>query len=224
MMPALSYPGTSGATTTIRPMTEPERKAAIDSVKPMRNNARGMAALSILMAVMINFVNDPIAMLMPLFFGSVAIGLAVQARKSVKNVSKVLTNGTVTEIRTVPRKASARKGWEFGIYGAASSRALDAMLPDGVPASFTIVPETRHLLAVNGMPLRRPLLLTAPPGYMNTLPAAAAPQIPAATIRQVDEELPPPPDDWTERPCTNCGHNNPVNATFCEKCGTRITM
>jgi len=224
-MSAQSYPGMSGASTTVRPMTESERKAAVDSLKPLRNNARGMAGVSILMAVMINFVSNPVAMLMPLLFGFVALGMAIQARKGASNVDKVLANGTVTEIRTVPTRASARTGWQFGMYSAGNTRSLNGMLTNGVPASFTVMPETRYLLAVNGMPLRRPLQLMSVPGAVMPYAApAAVQQAQMALPMPVDQELPPPPDGWTGQLfCAKCGQKNKTDARFCEKCGTPIT-
>jgi hypothetical protein len=213
-------------------MTESERKAAVDSLKPLRNNARGMAGFAILMAVMINFVSNPVAMLMPLLFGFFSLGLAVQARKGAKNVSKVLANGTVTEIRTVPTRASARTGWQFGMYRAGNTRSLNGMLADGVPASFTVMPETKHLLAVNGMPLRRPLQLMSAPGAVMPYAAPAAVQqapwaapivAPMSAPMPVNQDLPPPPDGWTgQRFCAKCGQKSRADAMFCEKCGAPI--
>jgi hypothetical protein len=225
MMSAQNYPGMSGASTTVRPMTEPERKAAVDSLKPLRNNARGMAGFSILMAVMINFVSNPVAMLLPLLFGFVALGMAVQARKGAKDIGHVLANGTVTEIRTVPTRASARTGWQFGMYSAVNTRSLNGMLTVGVPASFTVMPETRHLLAVNGMPLRRPVQLMSAPGAVMPFAApAVVQQAPVALPMPVDQELPPPPDGWTgQQFCAKCGQKSPAGARFCEKCGATIT-
>ena len=231
MMSAQVYPGMSGASTTVRPMTEPERKAAVDSLKPLRNNARGMAGFSILMAVMINFVSNPVAMLMPLLFGAFALGLAVQARKGAGSVSKVLANGTVTEIRTVPTRTSARTGWQFGTYSAGNTRSLNGMLADGVPTSFTVMPETRHLLAVNGMPLRRPLQLMSVPGAVIFPPSQAVQQAPMVAPMAApmpppmlaNEDLPPPPEGWTGQLfCAKCGQKNQNNATFCEKCGFKL--
>lgn len=229
MMSAQSYPAMPGASTTVRPMTEAERKAAVDSLKPLRNNARGMAGFAILMAIMINFVSNPVALLMPILFGGFALGLAVQAKKGASNVSKVLANGTVTEIRTVPTRASARTGWQFGVYSAGNTRSVNGMLTDGVPASFTVMSETKHLLAVNGMPLRRPVLLMSAPGAV--MPYAAPPvfqQAPMAApmpaSMPVDQELPPPPDGWTgQQFCAKCGQKNQTSARFCEKCGAPIT-
>lgn len=224
MMSAQNYPGMSGASTTVRPITELERKAAVDSIKPLRINAVGMAGFSILMAVMINFVSNPVAMLLPLLFGFVALGTAIQARKGASNVSKVLANGTVTEIRTVPTRASARTGWQFGIYSAGNTRSLNGMFTDGVPASFTVMPETKHLLAVNGMPLRRPVQLTSAPGAAMPFAApAVVQQTPVALPMPVDQELPPPPDGWTgQQFCAKCGQKSPAGARFCEKCGAPI--
>jgi hypothetical protein len=233
MMSAQSYQGMSGATTSVRPMTESERKAAVDSLKPLRNNARGMAGVSILMAVMINFVSNPVAWLMPLLFGGVALGMAVQVRKGAGNVSKALANGTVTEIRTVPTRANARTGWQIGIYSAGNTRSLNGILTDGVPASFTLIPETKCLLAVNGMPLRRPLQLmsapgavmpyAAPPVYQQA-PTVAAPMPSAMPAPMpVNQDLPPPPDGWTGQLfCPKCGLKSRADAMFCEKCGFRL--
>jgi hypothetical protein len=203
-------------------MTDSERKAAVGTLRPLRNNARGMAMMSILMAVMINFVADPIAMLMPVIFGIASLGMAIKARKGVGSMSKMLATGTVTEIRTVPKRMSTGRGWELGMFYAMRSRALNGVLVEGVPASLTVLPETKHVLAVNGTPLRSPVQLISAPGAVMSIAPSAVQQAPIAASMPVDEELPPPPDDWVERSCQRCGQKNASNALFCEKCGMRI--
>lgn len=114
------------------------------------------------------------------------------------------------------------RGWELGMFYAVRSRVLNGILVEGVPASLTVLPETKHLLAVNGTPLRRPVQLMSAPGAVMPVAPSAVQQAPIAAPMPVDEELPPPPDDWVGHSCSKCGHNNPGNATFCEQCGTRI--
>lgn len=222
MTSAQMYPGMPGFSASTRPMTDSERKAAVGTLRPLRNNARGMAVVSIVMALMINFVSDPIAMIVPIFFGLASLGLAVKARMGAGSMSKMLATGTVTDVRIVPKRMSVGRGWELGMFYAAKSRVLNGMLVEGVPASLTVLPETKHLLAVNGTPLSLPVQLTSVPGAVMPIAPSAVPQAPTAAPMPVDEGLPPPPDDWAGRSCSKCGHNNANDATFCEKCGLRL--
>jgi hypothetical protein len=114
------------------------------------------------------------------------------------------------------------RGWELGMFYAVRSRVLNGILVEGVPASLTVPPETKHLLAVNGTPLRRPVQLMSAPGAVMPVAPSAVQQAPIAAPMPVDEELPPPPDDWVERSCPRCGQKNASNAIFCETCGMRI--
>ena len=107
MTSAQMYAGMPGFSTSVRPMTDSERKAAVSTLRPLRNNARGMAMVSILMALMINFVSDPIAMMLPILFGLFSLGMAVQVRRGAGKISKMLETGTVTEARIVPKLRSA---------------------------------------------------------------------------------------------------------------------
>jgi hypothetical protein len=222
MTSAQIYPGMPGFSASTRPMTDSEKKAAMGTLKPLRNNARGMAVFSIVMALMINFVSDPIAMMVPIFFGVASLGMAIQARKGAGRVGKMLATGTVTDVRIVPKRMSVGRGWELGMFYAAKSRVLSGMLVEGVPASLTVLPETKHLLAVNGTPLRLPVQLTSVPGAVMPVAPPAVSRAPTAAPMPVDEGLPPPPDDWAGRSCSKCGHNNVSDAAFCEKCGLRL--
>jgi len=219
---AQMYAGMPGFSVSVRPMTDSERKAAVSTLRPLRNNARGMAMVSILMALMINFVTDPIAMILPIVFGLASLGMAVKARKGVGSMSKTLATGTVAEIRTMPKRMSTGRGWELGMFYAMRSRALNGVLVEGVPASLTVLPETKHLLAVNGTPLRSPVQLMSAPGAVMPIAPSAVQQAPISAPMPVGEELPPPPEDWVGLSCPKCGHNNANNASFCEKCGVRI--
>ena len=205
-------------------MTDSERKAAVDTLKPLRNNARGMAMVSILMALMINFVTDPVAMIVPIFFGLASLGMAVKARKGVGSMGKTLATGTVAEVRAIPKRMSTGRGWELGMFYAMRSRALNGVLIEGVPTSLTVLPETKHLLAVNGTPLRTPVQLMSAPGAVMPIVTPTFQQAPIAPPMPMDEELPPPPEDWIERSCPKCGQKNAPNAVFCEKCGMRMPM
>ncbi|MBE0518929.1 MAG: zinc-ribbon domain-containing protein, partial [Thermoplasmata archaeon] len=33
---------------------------------------------------------------------------------------------------------------------------------------------------------------------------------------------PPPPDDWAQGACPQCGQSVPSGAVFCERCGFRL--
>ena len=220
MTSAQMYPGMPGSSASTRPMTDSEKKAAMGTLKPLRNNARGMAVFSIVMALMINFVADPIAMMLPIVFGLASLGMAIQARKGAGKIGKMLATGTVTEARIVPKRTS--RGWELGIFYAPKSRVLNSILVEGVPMSLTLLPETKHLLAVNGTPLSLPVQLVSAPGAVMPIAPPATPRAPTPAPMPVDEGLPPPPDDWAGRSCSKCGHNNVGDAAFCEKCGQRL--
>ena len=222
MTSAQMYAGMPGFSASVRPMTDSERKAAVGTLRPLRNNARGMAVFSIVMALMINFVTDPIAMIVPVFFALASLGMAVKARKGVGSMSKMLATGTVTEVRTVPKRMNTGRGWELGMFYAMRSRVLNGVLVEGVPASLTVLPETKHLLAVNGTPLRTPVQLMSAPGAVMPIAPSTFHQVPIAAPMPGDEELPPPPEDWVGLSCLKCGHNNATNASFCEKCGMRV--
>jgi hypothetical protein len=139
-------------------------------------------------------------------------------------MSKTLATGTVAEVRTVPKRMSTGRGWELGMFYAMRSRALNGVLIEGVPTSLTVLPETKHLLAVNGTPLRTPVQLMSAPGAVLPIATPTFQQAPVAAPMPMDEELPPPPEDWIERSCPKCGQKNAPNAVFCEKCGMRIAM
>jgi hypothetical protein len=150
--------------------------------------------------------------------------MAVKARKGVGSMSKTLATGTVAEVRAVPKRMSTGRGWELGMFYAMRSRALNGVLIEGVPASLIVLPETKHLLAVNGTPLRTPVQLMSAPGAVMPISTPTFQQAPIAAPMPMDEELPPPPEDWIERSCPKCGQKNAPNAVFCEKCGMRIAM
>ncbi|HMF30424.1 MAG TPA: zinc ribbon domain-containing protein [Candidatus Lokiarchaeia archaeon] len=98
------------------------------------------------------------------------------------------------------------------------------MLTDGVPASFAVKMENAHLLAVNGTPLRWPILLRLVPGAaMPPAAPAVAEQVPIAAPMTVDQELPPPQEDGVgQLLCANCGAENPAGARFCNTCGAPL--
>ncbi|MCJ7606779.1 MAG: hypothetical protein MUO94_02900, partial [Thermoplasmata archaeon] len=87
----------------VRSMTEGERQAMLAIPKPLRKNAMGMALFSMVMAIMVNFTDNQVALIMPLMFCFVSLGFAVQARKSAGTVAQALARGTVTEVRGTPR-------------------------------------------------------------------------------------------------------------------------
>jgi len=223
----MSYQGMQAPdfTVTTRLITPAERTAAEASLRPLRNNARGMAVMSIIMAVLVQFTYELMLVLVPLFFGLAGLGLAFQARKGAVNLGKALSSGTVAEIRATPRKAGIGRGLSFGPVGLMQTRELSAQLSEGVPASISVMPETKSLLAVNGVPLKRPLQLGIAPGTdLGALARSQDRSTQAMPVRQpAAEELPPPPEGWTgDVFCTRCGQKNSPMARFCQKCGATV--
>ncbi len=206
----------TGAT---RPMTEAETRAAKAIPKPHRNNAIGMSVVAMVMAVMVNFIEDEIALLMPLFFCFVALGLAIQARRNSGVVAESLVKGTVADLRGTPEWRKGR-GWGFGALSIPRGSELDKRLSDGVPASVTVLPDAKHVLSADGVPLKKPVPFVASPGFESMFASQAA--APAQAMATADDDLPPPPEDAGPSVCPQCGKGVPAAAKFCDMCGHRL--
>lgn len=216
-----------------RQMNDGERKALVGSIKPIRYNAIAMSILAIATAIMVNYAYDVIVLLVPLMFAAACIGLASQYRKSLKAASKMLSENAVPELRGVPTRKSMGRGWLLGPVTVVSSRELSKVMPEGVPATVTFFPERRVALSVNGVPLKKAVQITAPPGFGQGVGAHVPPATPAAHHAPPqakvqgppppDEDLPPPPDDWAETRCAKCGRVLPVGSSFCSSCGAKVT-
>ncbi len=222
MMSAQAYQATSPITMSIRPISEPERKTLKGVVRPMRLNAIGISAMAMLMAVLINFSPEPFAIVLPIFFGLMGLGLAFQARKSAGKIAAALDTGTVTDVKTVPNNKTAIGGWDFGTWSIGKDRQLMGMVVAGTPTSFAIVSDTKHLVSVNGNALKKPVAVVAPFGFQNA-PMAAAPMHSTQPMQAPsNEELPPPPEDWVTNSCPRCGAGVEDNMMFCPGCGFRV--
>jgi hypothetical protein len=196
-------------------MTDAERQAVKTIPRPLRANAIGMALVSMVMAIMINFVDNPVAVFMPLLFGFVGLGYAIQARKSSGSVAQAVAKGTVTEVRVTPRWMGAR-GWQVGTFSIPRSKHVEGLLVDGVPATVGIVPEAKRVVSVGMTTLRKPVTLIAPSGFESTLVSAAPVQAPPV------QDVPPPPEGWAQMSCPQCGQGVSGDVLFCEKCGYRL--
>ena len=74
----------------------------------------------------------------------------------------------------------------------------------------------------NFAPMKEPIPFFAAPGFENLLMAYSAPaDTQLATQTSVNQELPPPPDDWGARHRSKCGAALVAEAAFCGKCGSR---
>jgi len=206
---------------SVRPMTDAERQAVKTIPRPLRANAIGMSIVSMAMAIMINFVDNPVAMLMPLLFAFVGLGYAIQARKSSGSVAQALAKGTVTDVRTTPRWTGAR-GWEVGTFSVPRSKQLEGLLIDGAPATVSIVPEAKRVVSVNMTSFRKPVTLNAPAGFERTLVSSAPVQARWQAPTAPAQDVPPPPDGWAASACPQCGQSVSGDVMFCEKCGFRL--
>ena len=222
MMSPHGYQSSPGMSAAVRPMTDGERQALLAIPKPLRKNAIGMALFSMVMAIMVNFVDNPVALLMPLVFCFAGLGLAVQARKSAGTVAQATAKGTVTDVRGTPRWVKTG-GVDFGAFSVPRSNQMKRMLADGVPVTVTILPEAKRLLSVNGTILKTPLALIAPAGFENTLSSYASAEAPRQVPAAVDpQDIPPPPDDWAVSKCPRCGKTLADGAVFCDSCGFKL--
>lgn len=210
----------------VRPISPAEMKAAEASAMPLRTNAMGLAVLSMVMAVMVNFILYEWTVLVPVFFAALSLGTAFSAKSKMTAVGVFLDKGTVFEIRGVPEKRSMGRGWAFGPVSFTSTRGISSQLSQGSPASITIAPELKLLLAVNGAPLKSPADIMMAPGTdlaAHLRQMEAAPPMRSATQAKLQaEDVPPPPDDWAPRQCPKCGRAMPSEAVFCPWCGLRF--
>jgi hypothetical protein len=214
----LHYPGE-------RPLTMPEREALKRTTRSPKVNAVGLAVMSMAMAVMINFVEEPVALIMPIFFGAMSLGIAFQARGVSSSVARALERGTAAEWRHTP---SLRSGiWDFGAFYFNRAGHAKGLVTEGVPATVTLVPEAKRVLAVNGTVLSKPIDLRGAPGFPQNLIVAQAPapaQAPAwqAPVAPAAEDLPPPPEGWSGTSCPKCGRAVSADNAFCRGCGFRL--
>ena len=207
----------------VRPMTDAEMRSVKGISRPQRANAIGISVVAMVMAVMVNFVEDEIAILMPLFFCFVGLGLAVQARRSSGAVAESLADGTVADVRATPVWMKTR-GWQFGALSIPRGSRLDKMLSDGVPASLTIAPPSKHVLSANGVTLKKPVTFVTAPGFEGTLSSHAPASASQRVATTMDDDLPPPPDDLDPSSCPQCGKSVSPGARFCDSCGHRLTQ
>jgi hypothetical protein len=216
-----TYPG---VTAVIRPITETEKQALGKVLRPVKMNAIGLALVSMLMAVMINFVPDQWLVVVPIFFAFVALGSAIQARKIGGIVVSAMEKGTVADVRVSTVQKRAGGNWDLGAFSVPRNGALGKVLSEGSPASLCIVPDTKHLLSVNGAILSRIPTVNAYPQFATMLSGGVS-QAPAQAQPIVqDQELPPPPDDWSQKFCAQCGQSMSASAVFCPKCGYKSKM
>ncbi len=205
----------------VRPMTDAEARAAKGIAKPHRANAIGISVVAMAMAVMVNFVEEEIAIVMPLFFCFVALGLAIQARRSSGVVAESLAKGTVADLRSTPVWRKAR-GWEFGAVSIPRGSELDKRLSDGVPASVTVLSDAKYVLSADGVPLKKPVAFVAAPGFMSVSASEAGTPAPTRAVAMADDDLPPPPEDAGPSACPQCGKSASDVAKFCDSCGYRL--
>jgi len=222
MMSVQGHYAPQGLSAVVRPMTEAEREAAKAIPRPLRNNAIGISLVSMMMAVMVNFVDEAFAVIMPLFFCFVGLGLALQARRSSGAVAQALAKGTVTDVRGAPRWKGAAGGWDFGRFSIPKDSQIKGSIVDGVPALVTVIPETKRLVSVNGVTLKKPIELRGPAGFERTLVAPATMQPPQQVAMAAGQDLPPPPDDWRQGSCPKCGQNTSGDFQFCPRCGFKL--
>ncbi len=217
----------------VRPISPAESAAALKSLRPARYNAVAMAIVGIATAIMINYANDAIVVVVPLMFAVGSISFAVRYRKGAAAVQKTISSGNIHEVRGVAVKKSLGRGWALGPVTFPRSGGLNDLMTEGAPAGVAFVPDTKSAISVNGALLRKPLPMTMPIGFGKDLPVPSSvrrtqigPQATPAMLQQVskqpEEDLPPPPDDWVVRNCPRCGQSLGEGVSFCSKCGFRL--
>ena len=205
----------------IRPMSEAERTVVRAIPKSQRNNAIGMAVVAMVMAVMVLFIEEEIAAIMPIFFGFIGLATALGARKSAGLAGKALGTGTVTDVAVSPRWPRTGN-CDLGGFSVSRSGQMKKMLVEGVPATVSVLPEAKRMISVNGVPLKAPVTIIAPAEFEVSLAAKAAAQSRKEAKATEDEMLPPPPDDWQPGRCPNCGKDMDKQTRFCQNCGYEI--
>lgn len=198
MMSAQGHYASQGLSVVVRPMTEAEKQTAKAIPRPQRGNAIGMSVVAMMMAVMVNFVEETFAVIMPLFFCFVGLGLALQARRISGAAAQALAKGTVTDVRGAPKWKGPAGGWDFGSFSVPKDSQIKNSIADGVPAWVTVIPDAKRLVSVNGAALKKPIEIRAPPGFEAALAASTTVNHPRQAPTAVSQDLPPPPDDWAQ--------------------------
>ena len=216
---------------SVRPITDGERKVALDSLKFFRYNALGFAIVGMMTAIAtMLFATDIVMLLVPVLFVLIAGDYANKYKKNSDLIAKGLTPCTVPEIAGVPEK-KGRGSWSLGPMTVFNKGGLAKMLPEGETCKMAFLPDARIVLSVNGTPLKKavPVVMT-PADFAKDLTLPAYPAAPApmpspcavAPPSLTVEDLPPPPDDWEGLICGKCGQSNPADASFCGRCGAVI--
>lgn len=212
---------------SIRPITDAERKVAVDSVKPARYRTIVMSVIGIITAIVVNFGTDIFLLTVPLLFAMMAGSAAFEYKKNSEAIAKSLAAGTVPEIVGIPAKKRFRGVWTIGPLTFANKEGIAKTLQEGVPSRVAILPAARIAVSVNGMSLKKALPIENMPrdfGQDLTIPPEPPQSViaPPQQTPYAHEDLPPPPDDWEWVFCGACGQRNPNAARFCSKCGTPI--
>lgn len=212
----------------VRPITDGERKVALDSLKYFKYNAIAFSIVGLMTAVATSFASDVILLLVPLLFVLMAGDPAVKYKRNSDAIGKALAAGTVPEIAGIPEKKS-RSSWTIGPMTFSDMRGLAKMLPGGAISKMAFLPGVKMVLSVNGVPLKKGApIIAMPADFAKDLTIPAMPIAPVPPPRAVTnappvtDELPPPPDDWEEVFCSRCGQKNPKGAKFCSRCGNVI--
>jgi hypothetical protein len=223
----------NGYSLYVRPISPAESTAAVRSLRSARYNAVAMAIVGVITAIMINYANDEIVMVVPFLFVAGAVGNAVQYRKGAEAVKKMLRSGNIHEVRGTPVRKSMGRGWTLGPVTLPKSGSLNDIMTEGSSAGIAFVPDTKNAISVNGTLLKKPLPMTVPMGFGKELSTSSNTQAPSPipqvsspisprTYNQPDDDLPPPPDDWVAKMCPRCGQHIGEGVTFCSKCGFRL--
>lgn len=212
---------------SVRPITEAERKVALDSLKSPRYNAIGASVIGMITAVVVNFGTDIVLLGVPLLFALIAGSAAANYKKNSGLVGRALATGTVSEITGVPVRRKFRGLWEIGPVKFLNKEGVAKMFQEGVISKASFMPEANIILSVNGVPLSKAVLIQGSLSGLGQSAAIPTPSFqpapaPYPQARSPDEDLPPPPDDWDQVFCSKCGQRNPPDARFCGKCGTDI--
>lgn len=216
----------------VRPLTDYERKIAVDYLKPFRYRAVGMAIIGMACALAILFAPDTVLLGVPLLFALIAGESAMEYRRNSVKIGKALALGTLVEITGPLGKKRFGGPWMIGPVSFATTRGVPKPLSAGAVSRMAFLPEAGIALSIDGIPLKKALPITTTPREfakdlaipMAPPPAPAPVQTPLATAPAPleTEELPPPPDDWEGLVCGKCGRANPPDAKFCAGCGAPL--
>jgi len=152
-----------------RPITEGEYRVAVSALKSPKYQAVAFSVVGMIVAVMVNFVPEEFKLtnlFVPLMFLLGAAVTAINYRRRVRALQKVLATGMISEIVGVPVKRKFSRSWIIGPLVFGNDGTLPKVLREGTVSRVAFIPEAKMVVSVNGTPLQKVTsIATIPPGF-----------------------------------------------------------